>query len=57
MKSLLSRVLAVTLVLAGAVAVQFAVVGEAQAKRAKCFATPVPGQPGVSIVTCTTIRP
>ena len=53
----LARVLAVAAALSGAVLMQFAVVGEAQAKRAKCFATPVPGQPGVEIVTCTTIRP
>jgi hypothetical protein len=27
------------------------------ARRPKCFSTPVPGQPGTFVVTCSTIRP
>jgi hypothetical protein len=51
------RVLAVALAISGGLVSQLAVVTDAHAKRAKCFATPVPGQHGVSIVTCTTRRP
>jgi len=51
------RSLAAALALSTLMIGQFAVVGEAQARSAKCFATPVPGQPGVEIVTCTTRRP
>jgi hypothetical protein len=48
--SILTAAMIVASVMAG-------VATEAQAKRAKCAAVPVPGQPGVKIVTCTTARP
>jgi hypothetical protein len=43
----LASLVAVTGVLAG-----FVLVTPAEAERAQCRATPVPGQAGVSIVTC-----
>lgn len=51
----ISRVVA----LAGAIviAAQFAMVPAAFAKSAKCYATPVAGQPGTYVWTCTTGRP
>ncbi|HEY6865126.1 MAG TPA: hypothetical protein VI319_14600 [Burkholderiales bacterium] len=54
LKSNKVRVLAIAVALMGAMG---AVAIPAQARSAKCFATPVPGQPGVEIVTCTTTRP
>jgi hypothetical protein len=48
---------AIALTLLAAVAAQFAIITPAEAKSAKCFSTPVPGQPGVFIGTCTTRRP
>ncbi len=45
--------LAVTAVVAG----QFAMIGEANAsRRPHCGAIPVPGQPGVEIIVCSTAR-
>jgi hypothetical protein len=52
-----TRIAAITLSLLGVVGAQFAIVTPAEAKSAKCFVTPVPGQPGVFIGTCTTKRP
>ncbi|HWH42311.1 MAG TPA: hypothetical protein VNU21_20850 [Usitatibacter sp.] len=40
-----------------AVATQFAVVTNADAKAAKCSSRAVPGSPGNFIVTCSTKRP
>jgi len=36
---------------------QFAIVGVAEAKAAKCAAVAVPGQAGTFVVTCSTKRP
>lgn len=53
-----SRGLVAALMIAGVIAGQFAVIGDAEAKkRAKCFSAPVPGHPGTFIVTCSTRRP
>ena len=46
-----------SLALLRGVAAQMALPVVAHAKRPKCFAVPVPGQPGTSIVHCTTTRP
>lgn len=48
------RIIALVLAIAGALG---AAAASTQAKRTKCVSTPVPGQPGVSIVTCTGRRP
>lgn len=52
-----SRTLAAALAIVGTLAGSFAVIGTAEAKSAKCYATPVPGSPGTYIITCTTTRP
>jgi ABC-type sugar transport system substrate-binding protein len=51
-----SRLRRIALVLAVAGALGLAATSM-QAKRTKCVSTPVSGQPGTAIVTCTTIRP
>ena len=51
----IGRILSIALLLG--VAAQVALPTAAHAKRAKCFSTPVPGQPGTFVVTCSTIRP
>ena len=49
---------AITTVAAVAIiASQFAIVGVAEAKAAKCAAVAVPGHPGTFVVTCSTKRP
>jgi ABC-type sugar transport system substrate-binding protein len=48
------RIIALVLAIAGTLGVAAA---STQAKRAKCVSTPVAGQPGVSIVTCTRRQP
>lgn len=55
----LLRLLARPLVLATLVGVlgQFAMATEAYAKHPKCTSTPLAGQPGTYIWTCTTTRP
>jgi hypothetical protein len=57
MQSTKSRSLLAALFVAGTLAGSLAVVGTAEAKRPQCYAVPVPGQPGTSIVICTTTRP
>jgi hypothetical protein len=52
-----SRALIAAFTLALAVATQFAVVTNADAKAAKCSSRAVPGSPGTFIVTCSTKRP
>jgi len=52
-----SRALVAALTVAGIVAGSFSVIGAAEAKSAKCFATPVPGAVATFIVTCSTHRP
>jgi hypothetical protein len=52
-----SRGLVAALMVAGLIAGQFAVIGSAEAKAAKCFATAVPGSPGTFVITCSTKRP
>jgi hypothetical protein len=47
------RVLALVLAILGALG---AAAASTQTKRASCVSTPVPGQPGLSIVTCTKPR-
>jgi hypothetical protein len=57
MNKIESRGLIAVLTIALAVAAQFAVVTNAEARAAKCAASPVPGHPGTFIVTCSTKRP
>jgi hypothetical protein len=52
-----SRALVAALTVAGIVAGSFSVIGAAEAKSAKCVATPVPGAVATFIVTCSTHRP
>lgn len=52
-----SRGLIAALMVAGVIAGQFAVVGNAEAKRAKCASVPVPGHAGTFVVVCSTRRP
>lgn len=52
-----TRGLVAALMVAGVIVGQLAIVGSAEAKRPKCFATPVPGHPGTFVVTCSTKRP
>ncbi|HET9653635.1 MAG TPA: hypothetical protein VFP36_15655 [Usitatibacter sp.] len=52
-----SRGLVAALMVVGIIAGQFAVVGSAEAKRAKCTSVPVPGHPGTFVATCSTHRP
>jgi len=51
------RALIAAFSIALAIATQFAVVTNADAKAAKCASRPVPGSPGTFIVTCSTKRP
>ncbi|HWH39827.1 MAG TPA: hypothetical protein VNU21_08305 [Usitatibacter sp.] len=46
-----------TLAAIAVIAGQFAIVGVAEAKSAKCSAVAVPGSPGTFVVTCSTRRP
>ena len=46
-----------TLAAIAIVAGQFAIVGVAEAKAAKCVAVAVPGSPGTFVMTCSTKRP
>ncbi|MGE5097982.1 MAG: hypothetical protein ACM3SO_22795 [Betaproteobacteria bacterium] len=52
-----TRTTAAVLAIVGVIAGSFAVIGTAEAKRAKCTAVPVPGHPGTFVVTCSTRRP
>src|SRR5512141_3070988 len=49
-----TRTTAAVLAIVGVIAGSFAVIGTAEAKRAKCTAVPVPGHPGTFVVTCST---
>lgn len=51
-----TRTLAATLAIAATLGSAF-LAFDAEAKRAKCGAIPVAGQPGVYIVVCSTARP
>ena len=51
-KRAITTIAAVTII-----ASQFAIVGVAEAKRAKCASVAVPGHPGTFVVTCSTKRP
>jgi len=46
-----------TLAAIALVAGQFAIVGVAEAKAAKCASVAVPGSPGTFVITCSTKRP
>ncbi|HET9651297.1 MAG TPA: hypothetical protein VFP36_03870 [Usitatibacter sp.] len=52
-----SRGLLAALMVAGVIAGQFAIIGNAEAKRAKCTSVPVAGHPGTFIAVCSTRRP
>ncbi|HET9578813.1 MAG TPA: hypothetical protein VI139_06520 [Gemmatimonadales bacterium] len=52
-----SRGLVAALMIAGVIAGQFAVIGSAEARRAKCASVPVPGHAGTFVVVCSTKRP
>ena len=57
MKSTKSRSLIAALFVASTLAGSLAVVGSVEAKSPKCYAVPVPGQPGTYTIICTTGRP
>ncbi|HET9580355.1 MAG TPA: hypothetical protein VFP44_21185 [Usitatibacter sp.] len=56
-KSKKSRGLLAALMVAGMIAGQFAVIGTAEARSAKCASVPVAGSPGTFIIVCSTKRP